>query len=95
MLPEYLQHSNAFKAATKAKSVPLWASIQERFEGCPPDMSFPFQLPEDISENYLRSLISKKSKAYNRRFIVVKHADRWFEIGRIREEAQPVEEVQE
>lgn len=95
MLPEYIQHSNAVKIATAAKSPPLWASIQEKFEGCPPDMSFAYQLPEDISENYLRSLVSKKAKSYGRRFVVVKHQDRWFEIARIREEAQPVEEVQE
>lgn len=95
MLPEYIQHSNLVKTTMRAKSAPLWASIQERFEGCPPDMSFPFQLPEDISENYLRSLISKKAKSYGRRFVVVKHQDRWFEIARIREETQPVEEVQE
>lgn len=95
MLPDYIQHSNAVKEQDKPKSRPLWAQIQEKFEGCPPDLGFGFQLPEDASEKHLRALISKKSKQYGRRFVVVKHENRWFEIARIREEAQPFEEVQE
>lgn len=95
MLPDYIQHSNAVKAQKRGETGPLWAQLQAAFEGCPAGKSFGFKLPVDKTENYLRSLISKKAKEYNRRFVVVKHDEGWFEIARLFVEVQPVEEVPE
>ena len=89
MLPEYIQHSNLVKQQKSGDSGSLWALIKAAFEGCPAGMSFPLQLPEDKSENYLRSLVSKKAKYYGRKFVVVKHPDNWYEIARLATEEKP------
>lgn len=95
MLPSYIEHSNAVKAQKRGETGPLWAQLQAAFEGCPAGKSFGFKLPVDKTENYLRSLVSKKAKEYGRQMVVVKHADGWFEIARLFVEAQPVEGAEE
>jgi len=89
MLPEYIQHSNAVKKVATEGSGSLWALIKDGFEQCPAGLSFPFKLPKDKSGNHLRSLVSKKAKAYGRKYVVVKHEGDWYEIARIVIEDQP------
>lgn len=90
MSSEYFTPSNAVaRAKSGISDEGLWASIKDRFEGCPAGMSFAVKLGADRSDNYLRSLISKKAKVYNRRFVVVKQADGWYEVSRVSVEAKP------